>query len=134
MNRYEKLGVALDLSMGRTIIICADSVYSHHAAMGMLELLDNIERNKDPDLLAAPELKLKRVIRSYGRESIEVASGGRVLFARSIDALRGHTAHRVLISHRVRESPGFRKSMGWLENALNVTKSIEGSSIEQLSG
>lgn len=134
MNRYEQQGIAVDMAGGRKIVICADSVYAHHAAMTMLEVLDDIEHDKHPDLKPAPELKRTRVVRSYGRERIDVASGGWLTFARSIDAMRGYTADRVLISQRVSESPGFTDDMGWLQMARLATHNVEGSSIEQLSG
>lgn len=134
MNIYEQQGIAVDMSQGRTVLVCADSVYSHHITTTMLEVLEEIANDGHPDLTPTPELEVTRYNRAYGREQIEVASGGRLVFARSIDAMRGHTADRVLISIRVRESPGFIDNMGWLQMARLVTANVEGSSIEQLSG
>jgi hypothetical protein len=134
MNIYEQQGVAVDMAAGHTVLVCADSVYSRHIATTMLEALDDISNDAHQAIQPAPELEVTRAIKSYGRERIQVASGGRLVFARSIDAMRGYSAKRVLISQRVRESAAYLDHMGWMQMARLVTANVEGSSIEQLSG
>lgn len=84
MNRYVAEGMARDAADGLRVCCLADA-RTCKAALGMIEdagLPDGV-----------------KVYRAHGRERVEFPSGGRVVFYRSVAAVRGASADVLVIGH-----------------------------------